>query len=298
MAFGIDGKNETKVGWVWDNCNRSTFDVLWSCLSVILVCTYKVIHLNLPSSREAEASWDQLLFWKKWLRKLKWMCFMALSPELLLSMALGDFLWSRQNKQTFTRIRANHNPSLSPSKVEANAIDCVKEEKVTSTERSKSNSLPFLYAQRFPSSGFVWESADLCRSGWTNVHAHFANMYVLTYISLESRSIDKSSRGGFSIKILENTPTEPQARPDSGKQAAPMNNASLDKSDQPYQSLPLFAEQIFMLVEEFSVEIPSLTQEEIRDRSKSDAFTKVFAIGQSAWLIVECIARAAQGLRE
>ena len=162
MAFGIDGKNETKVGWVWDNCNRSTFDVLWSCLSVILVCTYKVIHLNLPSSREAEASWDQLLFWKKWLRKLKWMCFMALSPELLLSMALGDFLWSRQNEQTVTRIRANHNPSLSPSKVEANAIDCVKEEKVTSTERSKSNSLPFLYAQRFPSSGFVWESADLC----------------------------------------------------------------------------------------------------------------------------------------
>ena len=53
-----------------------------------------------------------------------------------------------------------------------------------------------------------------------------------------------------------------------------------------------------MLVEEFSVEIPCLTQEEIKDRSKSDAFTKLFAIGQSAWLIVECIARAAQGLRE
>lgn len=162
MAFGIDGKNETKVGWVWNICNRSTFDVLWSCLSVILVCTYKVVHLNLPSSREAEASWDQLLFWKKWLRKLKWMCFMALSPELLLSMALGDFLWSRQNEQRFAQIRANHNPSLSPSKLEANAIDCVKEEKVTSTERPKSNSLPFLYAQRIPSSGLIWEFADLC----------------------------------------------------------------------------------------------------------------------------------------
>lgn len=104
--------------------------------------------------------------------------------------------------------------------------------------------------------------------------------------------------GGFSIKVLENTHTEPQARPDSGRQAAPKNNASLDTSDQPYQSLPLFAEQLFMLVEEFSVEIPYLTQEDIKDRSKSDAFTKLFAIGQSAWLIVECIARAAQGLRE
>ncbi len=33
------------------------------------------------------------------------------------------------------------------------------------------------------------------------------------------------------------------------------------------------------------------------DRSKADVFTKLFAIGQSAWLIVQCIARAAQGLR-
>ena len=162
MAFGIDGNNETKVGWVWNNCDRGTFDVLWSCLSVILVCTYKVVHLNLPSPREAEASWHQSLFWKMWLRKLKWMCFMALSPELLLSMALGDFLWSRQNEQRFAQIRANYNPSLSPGKLEGTDIDCVKEGKVTSTARPMSNSLPFRYAQRIPSSVLIWEVADVC----------------------------------------------------------------------------------------------------------------------------------------
>ena len=162
MAFGIDGNNEAKVGWVWNVCNRSTFDVLWSCLSVILVCTYKVVHLNLPSPREAEASWHHFLFWKKWLRKLKWMCFMALSPELLLAMALGDFLWSRQNEQKFARIRANHGPFLSPGKVKAIDVDCVEEERVTSTERPKSTSLPFLYAQRSASSVLIWEFADLC----------------------------------------------------------------------------------------------------------------------------------------
>lgn len=53
-----------------------------------------------------------------------------------------------------------------------------------------------------------------------------------------------------------------------------------------------------MLAEEFLVELPYITQEDIKDRSKSDAFTKLFAIGQSTWLIVQCIARAAQGLRE
>ena len=146
MASSIDGKNEAKVGWVWDSCNRSTFDVLWSCLSVVLVCTYKVIHLNLPACREAEASWHQSLFWKMWLRKLKWMVFMALSPELLLAMALGDFLWSRQNGRRFARTRAGHKSSIYPSKSKVDAVKFVKDEKVTSTERSKSNSLPFRYA--------------------------------------------------------------------------------------------------------------------------------------------------------
>lgn len=77
-----------------------------------------------------------------------------------------------------------------------------------------------------------------------------------------------------------------------------METASPNTSQRRHQSLPLLAEQLIMLVEEFSVEIPYVTQEEIKDRSKSDAFTKLFAIGQSTWLIVECIARAAQGLRE
>ena len=145
MALSIDGNHEAKVGWVWSNCNRSTFDVLWGCLSVVLVCTYKVIHLNLPASREAEASWSQLLFWKKWLRKLKWMGFMALSPELLLAMALGDFLWSRQNQRRFARTRVGHKSSVCPSRSEVDAVDLVKDETWTSTKRLESEFLPFLY---------------------------------------------------------------------------------------------------------------------------------------------------------
>ena len=42
--------------------------------------------------------------------------------------------------------------------------------------------------------------------------------------------------------------------------------------------------------------LPVTTKEDIRDRSKSDAFTKVFAFIQCAWLITQCITRAAVGL--
>jgi hypothetical protein len=39
-----------------------------------------------------------------------------------------------------------------------------------------------------------------------------------------------------------------------------------------------------------------ITEEDINDRTKSDAFTKLFAIVQSTWLVVQSIARAERGL--
>ena len=154
--MAIDGTNEAKVGWVWSGNNRSTFDVLWSCLAVILVCTYKVIHLNLPARTEAEAPWYQLLFWKKWSRKLKWMGFMALSPELLLSMALADFLWSRQSEKQFAVLEGHSEPSTTSRKKDVNAIELAENGEATSKKRSKPNSLPF---------GYVW-FWDLFGSHW------------------------------------------------------------------------------------------------------------------------------------
>lgn len=65
-----------------------------------------------------------------------------------------------------------------------------------------------------------------------------------------------------------------------------------------HPSFPLSAAQLLVLVEEFMYEIPYITLNDIKDRSKADAFTKIFAIGQSSWLIVQCIARAAEGLRK
>lgn len=44
------------------------------------------------------------------------------------------------------------------------------------------------------------------------------------------------------------------------------------------------------------IEIPYLTSEDIEDRSKGDALSKIIAILQTSWFIVQCIARAQQRL--
>jgi hypothetical protein len=95
----------TAVGWVWgSDARRTTFDILWSCLTIFIVCTYKVVHLNLPSEEESSARWWQWPFWRMSVRKLKWMAIMALSPEIVLSVSIQDWLWARQSIQKFRSI--------------------------------------------------------------------------------------------------------------------------------------------------------------------------------------------------
>ena len=44
------------------------------------------------------------------------------------------------------------------------------------------------------------------------------------------------------------------------------------------------------------IEFPTVTVEEIEDRSKADGFSKTIALGQTLWFVAQCLARAAQHL--
>jgi hypothetical protein len=63
-------------------------------------------------------------------------------------------------------------------------------------------------------------------------------------------------------------------------------------------SFPVSADQLFELVSKFQLNVPFISEEDISDRSKADVFTKAFAVAQSAWLVIQCIARRADNLRE
>ena len=44
------------------------------------------------------------------------------------------------------------------------------------------------------------------------------------------------------------------------------------------------------------IEFPTVTAEEIEDRSKADGFSKTISLGQTLWFVAQCIARGAQHL--
>src|SRR6266536_2675425 len=80
---------------------QSTMDIMWSRVSVLLVCTYKCVHLNISNFEENEAGWCRLCgisYWPEWpllrkhLRKLKWMAIILITPELGVALAFDEYL--------------------------------------------------------------------------------------------------------------------------------------------------------------------------------------------------------------
>ena len=58
----------------------------------------------------------------------------------------------------------------------------------------------------------------------------------------------------------------------------------------------LSAERLSELLSAGKIEFPTVTVEEIEDRSKSDGFSKTIALGQTLWFVAQCISRRAQHL--
>ena len=71
------------------------------------------MHLNITSVEESEAGWLMLGGWlpypssllqKRWLRKVKWMCLIALAPEIGVVMALDQGMKARRMNEKFQRL--------------------------------------------------------------------------------------------------------------------------------------------------------------------------------------------------
>jgi hypothetical protein len=110
--------SDDRVGWVSGQGGRSTSNIIWSCFATFLVCSWKCVHLNIPSREESEAGWYTLgrtdvPFWPKplrrrqWQRKLAFMCIIAIAPEVGVAMAVRQYLEARRARAAANRSGGN-----------------------------------------------------------------------------------------------------------------------------------------------------------------------------------------------
>ena len=103
------------VGWVPVDGSRSTLGIIWACLTVFVICSWRCTHLNLPRPVETEAGRHKLLGWlpyfpkgpllHKWGRKLGWMILISLAPEVVVALATEEYIKAREDLKELPRDR-------------------------------------------------------------------------------------------------------------------------------------------------------------------------------------------------
>jgi hypothetical protein len=84
------------LGWVSSPNGRGTMDIIWGSFLTIFLCTWSSICLNVPHPTDNAT--------KKFFRKAKWMFLAIIAPELVLSVAIGQFASARRSIRRFGRL--------------------------------------------------------------------------------------------------------------------------------------------------------------------------------------------------
>ncbi|KAK3334219.1 hypothetical protein B0T19DRAFT_148375 [Cercophora scortea] len=74
--------------WVPSPNSRGTINILWSCIVTLIACVYTALHLNIPASNERGTA-------RMLLRKAQWVVMTLMAPEIILYVALMQFIEAR-----------------------------------------------------------------------------------------------------------------------------------------------------------------------------------------------------------
>ena len=94
MTFNASS-NDRISHWVSQPSYRGTWDVLWTCLVTIFICTYTILCLNVPAPQ------DSLLHLIR--RRILWMFLAIVAPEIVLTYASGQWSRARQSVELFQK---------------------------------------------------------------------------------------------------------------------------------------------------------------------------------------------------
>lgn len=81
--------------WVSQPTYRGTWDILWTCLATVFICTYTLLCLNLPAPH------DTLPILIR--RRILWMFLAVVAPEIVLTYASGQWSRARQSVELFQK---------------------------------------------------------------------------------------------------------------------------------------------------------------------------------------------------
>ena len=89
--------NSTEPTWL-STPQRTTADLVSSCVLTLIICVWTAVHLNIPSAIERRANAGRkrkFTALRKLAKRVKWMLFALFIPELVLYTAFDQFMEAR-----------------------------------------------------------------------------------------------------------------------------------------------------------------------------------------------------------
>ena len=89
--LSITPKNDTIVWWTSNDATRGTWDIISSCSFVIILCTWNVLHCNVPAPSESSLS--------RILRLVKYTLITVFVPEAMFVFAMIELQTARRDSK-------------------------------------------------------------------------------------------------------------------------------------------------------------------------------------------------------
>ncbi|KAL8334644.1 hypothetical protein RB598_009078 [Gaeumannomyces tritici] len=264
------------LGFVQAPPIRGTMEIVWSCLSVILLCTWSILHLNVPPQHRPRG-WRQKMRWElaQLRKKLKWMVITLVAPEVLLAQVFANSFSVRKYTKKLQRL--------------------AEEDRVPwSTTHSWFADQGGFFVH-FPP--HLWDSPateSATRSLRLGSDESLLRKRQEKYDRRRARAIRKyGSLPGNPCDNFHKYVQEEARNIEQGGDSDVADHNLRHISD----TWVVNSQQLLYLREEGIIErLPKLEEEELQDRNKSNAIVKLLAITQVCWLATQLVTRAARGL--
>jgi len=234
------------IGWVTGSNDRGTLDIIWSSTLAIFLCTWTAICLNLPHPEDTK--------FDMFCRRAKWMFWAIVGPELVLSVAIGQYACARRSVKRFQRHQMRK--KTAQSEEQSSSRGSTSDEELSTRGQAVPDSGGEPHAsERVPLSqnqlGAEGTSPNQGKKSdkkppatWTLRHGFFADM------------------GGMLLKPRNSTPFVINSR------------------------------QLAYLVEKGYLDRPDITADEIWDKSKADTLARIVTLLQAVWVMIQLLGRA------
>lgn len=88
-AVNSTSDSSARRGWVGQPDQRGSIDIIWNCVSALLICLWVMLHLNVPAKGEG--------FWLVFVRKSRYLFLAVFIPELLTVIAIGQWAAAKRS---------------------------------------------------------------------------------------------------------------------------------------------------------------------------------------------------------